>query len=122
MTPEEQRIAIAEARGWDCDPEEAHEWGSRGQWAKHATLTGGALVSLNMEVPNYPKDLNAMHEAEKVLLLGSAKQVIHATNRYTDQLCRIMGCMDTALFQFTHATAAQRAEAFLRTLELWVDK
>ena len=65
---------------------------------------------------DYCSDLNAMHEAEKVL---SATQRI----TYADQLCIIWtGRDDRAVpiwFWITEATAAQRAEAFLKTLGKW---
>ena len=68
---------------------------------------------------NYCNDLNEMHEAEKVLTRGTVHEIINATNAYIKHLARILACIDTAFFQFTHATARQRAEAFLRTLGKW---
>lgn len=63
---------------------------------------------------NYCADLNAMHEAEKVL-------VGHEGNRYggfciylTNYNLTLVG-LEAAI----HATARQRAEAFLRTLGKW---
>lgn len=53
--------------------------------------------------PDYYRDLNAMHEAEKIFDNG---QIL----RYVQWLPR--GAL---------STAAQRAEAFLRTLNLWRD-
>ncbi len=53
----------------------------------------------------YFNDLNAMHEAEKVLIGEQEAE-------YADSLCG-----NGSVF----ATAAQRAEAFLRTLNLWTD-
>lgn len=62
------------------------------------------------EPPDYLNDLNAMHEAEKVL--GEPK-----CYEYVDYLpSHYQGRTNFAL---AHATAAQRAEAFLRTLNLW---
>lgn len=119
MSEEEINVAIAECCGWDTDPIESHPWTSRGQWVVKPWNKKRELCSKIMNMPRYCGDLNAMHEAEKVLLIGDTKQVIHATNRYTNELCKLLGCMDTALFLFTHATAAQRAEAFLRTLGKW---
>ena len=107
MTPDEQRIAIAEA----CGIVIHDHWGPL-----YKTPKGIVRVC-----PDYLNDLNAMQAAEKVLLIGTAKQMIRATNQYTEYLCRILGCLDTALFQFAHATAAQRAEAFLRTIGKWED-
>lgn len=105
MTDEEINKAIAEACGWKLL--------ANNRWTKPCGIYA--------DLPNYAADLNAMHEAEKVLTAGSWKEVIHATNRYTNELCKVLGCLDTALFQFAHATSAQRAEAFLRTLNLWVE-
>ena len=74
------------------------------------------VLRFNHERPNYLNDLNAMHEAEKVLTLG--QRVI-----YADNLCIIWtGRDDRAVpiwFWITEATAAQRAEAFLRTIGKW---
>lgn len=53
-------------------------------------------------------DLNAMHEAEKVL---TSEQV----TSYVDSLESMNERWSTPAF----GTAAQRAEAFLRTLEKW---
>lgn len=78
MSPEAQRIAIAEACGWKFYP---------------------------LNLPNYLNDLNAMHEAEKRL---SEEQM----TIYTSNLFEI--CDDWP--KATLATAAQRAEAFLKTV------
>ena len=84
MKPEEQRIAIAEACGWEWSGED--------------------------NLPNYPSDLNAMHEAEKIL----------NTNQAADY-CELLRPIICGCWRLVHATAAQRAEAFLRTLKLWTD-
>ena len=93
MTPESQRIAIAEACG----------------------LTG-YLHSL----PDYLSDINAMNEAEK--MLTDAQYIYFAAelnacwfhdNPQTDKRVGIL--------RSASATAAQRAEAFLRTLNLWTE-
>jgi hypothetical protein len=62
--------------------------------------------------PDYLNDLNAMHEAEKVLN-G------HEQNDYCFTIMDIQ--KSGGGFRRLHATAAQRAEAFLRTLNLWKD-
>lgn len=99
MTDQEMRISIAEACGW-CDP---------------MTYPG--------RIPNYPNDLNAMHEAEK-FLNGRVVEL----NTYHHQLGGIVVEGNPGI-AFTpnpagyrwHATASQRAEAFLRTLGKWRD-
>lgn len=65
------------------------------------------------QVPDYLNDLNAMHEAEKVLKVEQ-----HFT--FQVELARVINTITYPLnFALLHATAAQRAEAFLRTLNLW---
>lgn len=71
-------------------------------------LGGGAYTWTR--VPLYHKDLNAMHEAEKML---SPDEL----NRYV--LCLSLDVIE-AYADAVCATCAQRAEAFLRTLNLWV--
>lgn len=99
MTPEAQRIAIARAcgikniqKGGYCYIPEGQTWGS------------------SKQLPDYLNDLNAMHEAEKILTLDQqcsyAVKLAKLRNKPYDDF----GCF---------ATAAQRAEAFLRTLNLW---
>lgn len=89
MTPEQQRIAIAQACGWTDTP-----------------IVGGKYGQA--DVPDYLEDLNAMHEAEKVL----------THEQFDDYYVRL--CIKIA--RPYHATAAQRAEAFLRTLGLWKER
>ena len=90
MKPEKQRTAIAEACG-------TMKW-------SYALPT----KTIGCGVPDYLNDLNAMHEAEKVLDYNQLREM-----------------EDSVSFQFAvypfHATAAQRAEAFLRTIGKWED-
>ncbi len=58
-------------------------------------------------------DLNAMHEVEKVLVDPQRKQ-------YAELLLPMMGEPEWS-YNDVFATAAQRAEAFLRTIEKWDD-
>ena len=103
MTPEQQRIAIAEACGWtDVRRENKGEFGG---------LRGVKPNDVRMVVPSYCRDLNAMHEVEKVLSLNLRFS-------YIQNLCRLTQ-LSSADWGFIHATAAQRAEAFLKTLNLW---
>ncbi len=75
--------------------------------------------SEHLECPNYLSDLNAMHEAEKVLVT-TKQQWDYQCNLFLITCGRKEG-------KFTHkecfavrsATAAQRAEAFLKTLGLF---
>jgi len=113
MTPEQQRIAIAEA----CELKNLH-------WIDHCLVYGGEYPDVR-SVPDYPKDLNAMHEAEKVLTTEQQFDYVYALN---DALGLVplnspASFREAVLWLFTHATAAQRAEAMCRTLwpERWED-
>ncbi len=61
----------------------------------------------------------AMHEAEKVL--GVMHQESYAVN-LGKLVKNTEPCLEWDHFRLIHATAAQCAEAFLRTLNLWKDK
>ena len=102
MTPEAQRIAIAEACGWT----EISDWGAGGINGKHPTEPWVEVI------PDYLNDLNAMHEAEKTLNFIKAAE-------YARILTSIAWQSEQPVFAPMTATAAQRAEAFLRTLNLW---
>ena len=95
MKPEEQRIAIAEACGLG-------DYGTR--------MNGWDAADI-AAIPDYLHDLNAMHEAENTLLKNDAllwhKYASFLDSDYINQPYTV------------GATAAQRAEALLRTLNLW---
>jgi hypothetical protein len=114
MSPEAQRIAIAEACGWtDISFEEGEDvdFDARSvcPWAG---MRGMCPVRKERRfLPSYLNDLNAMHEAEKELT-----DTEHSTFRIV--------LMDLANLDFrcqVSASAAQRAEAFLRTIGRWQD-
>lgn len=107
MTPEAQRIAIAEACGWAAvweacrPPIDYHKMLS---WKFEGKITGRTP-------PDYPNDLNAMTLAWYTLHI---KQQIIACNK----LVNLCGGIEPAI----NATAAQRAEAFLKTIGKWEDE
>ena len=108
MTSEQQRIAIAEACGWQIKKAKYHAKPPNGEW------------QYLYRIPNYLNDLNAMHEAEK-MLWG-----MDWSNRYTfnDNLANILkgrtvNRNDWDAETLLDATAARRAEAFLRTIDKW---
>jgi len=92
MTNEQINAAIAEACGRKRRPD--------GDWYPDNGSAG------TQAIPNYCTDLNAMHEAEKGL---------EDPDCYEEWLADVCGGT-SYLF---HATARQRAEAFLRTLGKW---
>lgn len=107
MTSEQQRTAIAKACGWKVE-QLASGW----LWT-HQDYS----PRLNNGCPDYVNDLNAMRAAEH--LLFSSKEPLW--DAFVEHLYNIGYRGDSAAKYAIHATAAQRAEAFLRTLNLWVD-
>ena len=99
MTPEKQQRAIERICGWEAMPEgHYHPDNPIGQTR-----------------PDYLADLNAMHEAEQVL----------THDQHIDYIDWLGLCSDDyghKVWTYVHTTAAQRSEAFLRTLGLWEEK
>lgn len=113
MTPEqlrklsdsEKRVKIAEACGWtkhryfkNALGDMTQDWihpihGSCAQW----------------ELPDYLGSLDAMHSAEKVLTQTQRHKYLQVLDRMFDD----PDCIDWPL---VHATAAQRADAFLAVI------
>jgi hypothetical protein len=131
MKPDEQRIAIAEACGaiWMV-LEGKHPFKYRmltmcfnPDYYERASGEEAVCNPIYMwshgKIPDYLNDLNAMHEVEKVL--GSGQWPIYARN--VARACNWVFCEDwTDAGIILHATAAQRAEAFLRVIGKWKDQ
>lgn len=94
MTPEQQRIAIAKACGWKPDPE----------WFKKASP------------PDYLNDLNSIREAEEHIPPECYQEYFNRLvySEYPVPLDQLE-LTRRAVF----ASASQKAEAFLRALNLW---
>ena len=95
MTPDEQRAAIAKA----CGIVTHDQWGPL-----YKTPQGLVRVC-----PDFTGDLNAMHEAERVLIERGDEAMLD----YDQELGMV-----TDSWKW-NATAAQKASAFLETLGLW---
>jgi len=109
MTEEQQRIAIAEACGWKLSPPNLEY-----KWLNPDTKWS------EPELPDYLNDLNAMHEAEKVLT--PKYQPAKGESQWGEYLGWLGFCGENKtreVYECVTATAAQRAEAFLRTIEKW---
>lgn len=123
MTPEKQRIAIAEACGWtDVCTEEGEDVYIESRticpWSGLRGLKTGE--SRRSFIPRYTEDLNAMHEAEKVLTEWQQHAYIEQLNRQQNEIARqTKNWAKLNNFWRVHSTAAQRAEAFLRALGKW---
>lgn len=116
MSPEAQRIAIAEACGWQGPQHPDNVAGMAGWWSQSRGVwwkRPDCVRVMASAVPDYLTDLNAMHEAEKVL-------TEHQRIVYKETLADITPHdPSVSLWGLCHATAAQRAEAFLRTIGKW---
>lgn len=131
MNQTEISEAIAQHLGWIPHPDNAtmkvrhwtlggSKYGERGAKSARSEIihddTWGIEQSL---LPDYCNDLNAMREAERSLRVDEWEQyTTHVFNIATEasKFDEPYVCMDVLC-----ATAAQRAEAFLRTVGKWVD-
>ena len=117
MKPEQQRIAIAEICGWT----DIHGGPPEGAYWRGANPLRPDL--LKEEIPDYLNDLNAMHGAEELLTEDQWNRYIqHILDEihYEEEWPTCYLNLD-AVRQCASATAAQRAEAFLKTLNKWTD-
>lgn len=118
MSPEAQRIAIAEYCGWKWVSPIAEPNKRKGglfdpsgravllSWNPEASMYSPDVIP---KLPDYLNDLNASHEMEKVL--GEYRK-----KEYWQTLCEICNFVDDNMI---YATAAQRAEAFLKAIGKW---
>jgi len=119
MNTEAQKTAIAIACGWkytDNDPDQYPYWlAPKGDWRYENPLDANLFPKA---FPNYLNDLNAMNEVEKTL---SKEQWLV----WLDKMATILKLRADVPWDYKDAiavarsTAAQRAEAFLRTIGKW---
>lgn len=111
MTPEVQRIAIAEACGWTWRLVPATKDGPDNPYGEFQyTWWTNPKGEEKGVPPNYPADLNAMREA--ALTLPLTQRTIMFGFLY-----KMGGCMMETAF----LSSSQHAEAFLRTIGKWKD-
>ncbi len=117
MTPEAQRIAIAEACGWKkVKSSQGSPWGISAAFPEYEYIH---------QLPNYLNCLNAMHEAEKMLTDEQqwdyfiAISKIVRPERFTDDDW-FVGHTDW-YHNILTSTASQRAKAFLKTIGKWTE-
>jgi hypothetical protein len=100
MSPKAQRIAIAKA----CGIVTSDQWGPLYKTA----------LGLVRDCPDYLNDLNAMHAAEEVM---TEMQRCDYSSHLYDLACKHQKV--TEKWRYLSMSAAQRAEALLKTLNLW---
>jgi hypothetical protein len=119
MNPEQQRIEIAKACGWELKSNGLSPMWSwqneslthRIKWVAHKEMASQGVL------PDYINDLNSMHEAEKTL--DNDLDLDYSENLEIATGARWGANNSYDMSKYRSATAAQRAEAFLRTLGLW---
>jgi hypothetical protein len=140
MTPREQRIAIAVACGWtDCEYIESLGLCKGKHENSHVQYDSG-----HSSLPDYLNDLNAMHEVEKTLTddriitkpFGTTTSERKRFRRYLAEIgfreehqrehdgnedADGPWTCDQLVGYTIHATAAQRAEAYLKVKGLWYE-
>lgn len=121
MTPENQRIAIAQACGWSIHPVTLADQPDICILPPGVEFTDAAVWNYaGQELPDYLSDLNAMHEAEKALIFSKRQAYRKSLQTVMSRGFDGMFLIDIA--ECISATAPQRAEAFLRTLGLWEEQ
>jgi len=115
VTDQQINIAIAEACGWTCLGQvegcKPHGYPPDARKPTTKELIEGYGPS-PWDVPDYCNDLNAMHEAEKVLTAEQRRSYSNCIFNLPVSECE----------SNTFATAAQRAKAFLRTIGKWEEE
>jgi hypothetical protein len=109
MTKEQINIAIAEACGFHQEE----------PWSDGRECWGHKDYPLHVgfeKIPDYCNDLNAMHEAENHL--PSDKKEDYWYQLYENCRRSVFSRVEDN-YKMLHATASQRAEAFLKTIGRW---
>lgn len=120
MSPEQQQIAIAKECGWtNIDyyfgrqpiPFTRSFLGGTDDGLAEGEDTLGHEIK---PVPDYPNDLNAMHEAQKTLTDG--ERLIYEYHLADESI----KSGNFSHWPLIYASAAERAEAFIKTKDLWI--
>lgn len=125
MNELKQRLALAKAHGYidvrlrnrlefgeySDDYFECLEYRERDEWGMNGPCWG-------RRVPDYLSDLNSIREIEEILTEEQwndyAHKLFDITHAFDD-----CGSFESIVRFTTHATAAQKVEALLKTLNLW---
>lgn len=129
MSPEAQRVAIAEACGWKnihVGTTEAHGYEVVGLVGYPPGIEPHFGAACQEAVPDYLNELNAMHRTEASLTDEQRAKFVLELHFATegDLTAGLENAFDCTqyIFPVLHATAAERAKAFLRTVGKWEDE
>lgn len=123
MTKAQINIAIAEACGWKRVRETAY--GPMGcPPGSDLSCTSDDFFRTRMcPVPNFHENLDAMHEAESRFISDASSAMTYAMLLLRVRGLAVVSEYDELNYDYCwhacHATARQRAEAFLRTIGKW---
>lgn len=113
MNAEKQIIAIAEACGW-TQIQNCNTMAISGIWRGYPPT--GAIIGQKALLPNYLFDLNATHEAEKILNENQREYYWNLLLREVDPPDE---SDDSSRWLCAHANADHRARALLKTIGKW---
>lgn len=121
MKPEEINVAIAEVCGWEFVP--SHD--QQGKAVPERWIKDGFEYFDDRPFPNYYKDLNAIHEAEKYF----DDKPIDLKSLYYDYIGLEVGWTtktpNEARWQVAwnsmRATSQQKSRAFVKAIGKWVE-
>jgi len=104
MKPEEQRIALAKLRGFTNI---------------NSTCWRGHLDGYERKIADYPNDLNAIHEIEMSLTEDQLSDYGGRLRGKDNETVSLWSPEHCEIAKVAIASASQRAEALLKTLNLW---
>lgn len=122
MTPEAQRVAIAQTRGWKFSKNEYGAWFVTRPDGAMKSIPGTPEQAISPDfgpdilkpfgLPDYLNDLNAMAEARKTLTPEEQEDFLKWLGYCGENdTSEVFGCVD--------ASAAQQAAAYLKAKNLW---
>jgi hypothetical protein len=128
MTNNDQNTLIAKACGWSwklipryIQDDLGNGWERDGDEWEITTPKGAKYHRIDWidGIPNYVENLNSIYEAEEILLVDMGdrheyhRQLVLLTENKEDNMWKHN-------WNFIHCSAAIKAEALLKTLDLWV--
>lgn len=124
MSDEEINEEICKEHGWKFSDHPDHI-AKTALWAtaKSFVIKPDGEFVFRHSIPRFTDSLDLMHEVEKKFLLSihgcevPLSKCENEANRYFEKLRLVCGACDRE--HPIHATARQRAEAFLRTIGKW---
>ena len=120
MSPEAQRNAIAALLGI-TDIRMSERWEVTEPPDDPVILIGVKQGLGKLAVPDYLNDLNAMHEAEKILTPEQLETYGSQLSHLSDNLLSLWCPEFKEVAAAAMVPANKRAEALLKTLNLWDD-